>query len=454
MPTVAIWRFKNRDSHYHEGMKTRRMIEPRILTLFRLFLGVILGLAIPVLFVSVVILNVPIGRFQIFSLVILVGLFIYLSVPRLMGLFGRFYLPIAIIIASIVPLLSTRLVQSQLLTEGRLIIALSELEIIQPDNRAALSSGDSWVIFLFVPLVFVAWQYNLRSVLFFSIGTALVDLGISMRLFRAENEHLLALLNTISSRTVAFMLIGFIVVRLVARQREQQDELTEANSKLTNYAATLENFAVSLEQLTISRERNRLARELHDTLAHTLSALSVQLEATDTLWKTNPEQSRQLLQDALATTRSGLTETRRALQALRASPLDDLGLALAVRSMAESAAERSGFSVQVDIPAQFNDLSPQVEQTVYRVIQESLENITRHAAAKHVSLSLRRDHNKVTALVMDDGIGFDAQTMDQDRRLGLRGMRERVEMLGGIFDIQSAVGKGTTIRVVLNEALI
>lgn len=434
-------------------MKTPRMIEPRILTLFRLFIGVVLALGIPLVFVGTVALKVPPGRVQLISLVILVGLFIYLSIPRLVTALGRLYLPIAIIVASVVPLVTSRIFQSQLVSEGRLIIALSELQIIQPDDKMTVSSGDSWVIFLFVPLVFVAWQYNLRSVLIFSIGIAFVDLAISIRLFRAENEHLLALVNAISSRTVAFMLIGFIVVKLVARLREQQAELTAANNKLTTYTATLENFAVSLEQLTTSRERNRLARELHDTLAHTLSALSVQLEATDTLWQTNPEQSRELLQDALATTRSGLTETRRALQALRASPLDDLGLALAVRSMAESAAERSGFSVIVDIPAQFGDLSPQVEQTVYRVIQESLENITRHANAKHVSLSLRRDDRKVTALVVDDGIGFDAAPLDHQRRLGVRGMRERVEMLGGMFDIQSTLGKGTTVRVVVNEAV-
>ena len=433
-------------------MNTQRMIEPRILTLFRRFIGIILALAIPVSFIGTLILKVPSGRVQLISLLILIGLFIYLSLPRLMTALGRFYLPIALIVASVVPLLTTRIFQSQLVREGRLIIALSELSIIQPDDKMTATSCDAWVIFLFVPLVFIAWQYTFRSVIFFSIGTAIVDLVVSARLFRAENEHLLALVNAISSRTIAFLLIGFIVVKLVERLREQQDELTAANVKLTKYAVTLENFAVSLEQLTISRERNRLAHELHDTLAHTLSALSVQLEATDTLWKNNPDQAHELLQNALVTTRSGLTETRRALQALRASPLDDLGLALAVRSLAESAAERSGFSVNVDIPAQFSDLSPQIEQTVYRVIQESLENITRHANAHHVSLSLNRSDRQVTALVVDDGVGFDATVTDQSRRLGVRGMRERVEMLGGIFDIQSAVGKGTTVRVVVNEA--
>lgn len=432
-------------------MKTHRMIEPRILTVFRLFIGLLLALSIPLILLGALFLKVLPSGSLLITLLILVGLFIYLSLPGLIRLLGRFYLPIALTVASVGLLISTRISQSQF-AEGRLSNALSEFLIIQPNANMMVNYGDAWVIFLFVPLVFVAWQYNLRSVVIFSIGTAIVDLVVSISLFGAEKQNFFALLNAISSRTVAFILIGIVVVNLVARLREQQDEVTTANIKLTKYATTLENFVLSLEQLTISRERNRLAHELHDTLAHTLSALSVQLEATDTLWQTNPQQSHELLQNALVTTRSGLTETRRALQALRASPLDDLGLGLAIQAMAASAAERSGFSLTLDVPIQLSDLNPNVEQTMYRVIQEALENITRHANARNVSLSIKRDDHKVTTLVVDDGIGFDASLIEQNRRLGVHGMRERVEMLGGVFDIQSTVGKGTTIRVVVNEA--
>src|SRR4029078_5838718 len=110
----------------------------------------------------------------------------------------------------------------------------------------------------------------------------------------------------------------------------------EANAKLVDYASTN-------EQLAVTRERNRVARDMHDTLAHTLSAVSVQLEAADSVWDSQPQQAHELLQKSLASARAGLGETRRAVRALRASPLDDLGLGLALRDLAESTADRAGW---------------------------------------------------------------------------------------------------------------
>ncbi len=436
-------------------MDPYRIIEPRLLALFRLFVGVNLALAVPVMFFSERMLEISVGQVQFLGLIILILLFIYLSIPRLITVFGRFYLPVAIVTASILPVVITRIHQLKFLEESRMVTKWVEQYLFQTNSGIALNSSNNWVVSLFLPLVLVAWQYNLRSVLVFTFGTALLDFGLSVHLFGTNNEELFSMFNAISNRSVAFILIGFVIVRLVAQQREQQRELTQANKKLSHYANMLEEFAVSLEQLTISRERNRLARELHDTLAHTLSALSVQLEATDTVWEKNPEQARHLLQNALCTTRSGLTETRRALQALRASPLDDLGFGLAVRTMAESAAERSGFSINVDISTQLGDLKPQVEQTLYRVFQESLENVSRHACAREVSLQISRDNHYVKALVVDDGIGFDVKSVDREkRRLGLRGMIERVELLGGTLVVKSESGKGTTIDVLINEGAL
>ena len=151
----------------------------------------------------------------------------------------------------------------------------------------------------------------------------------------------------------------------------------------------LRQYADTVEELTISRERNRMARELHDTLAHSLSAVTVQLEAIRTLWAVDPEAARNMLDSADEAARLGLKEARRALQDLRASPLQDLGLPLALQELAETAARRSGAVLALDVPRQLDgSLSPAVEQGVYRIAQEALENVVRHAQASAITVSL------------------------------------------------------------------
>jgi signal transduction histidine kinase len=223
--------------------------------------------------------------------------------------------------------------------------------------------------------------------------------------------------------------------------------LARANAQLTHYATTL-------EQLATSRERNRLARELHDTLAHTLSGMAVQLEAAKTLWDMDPAQARDMLDQSLTATRSGLTETRRALQALRAAPLEDLGLVLAVCTLAESVAAQTGATLTWQGPdaARVENLSPDVEQCVYRVAQEALENVARHAGAKHLTVQLTQDKGRLTLQISDDGRGFDlSKASANNHHLGLTGMRERAEMIGGILHVESRLGNGTTIRLMVED---
>src|SRR5262249_44816572 len=158
-----------------------------------------------------------------------------------------------------------------------------------------------------------------------------------------------------------FLLIGYIITNLRKAQREKEQALVAANAKLTDYAA-------AIEQLAVSRERNRLARDMHDTLAHTLSAVSVQLEAADSIWQSSPQEAHRLMEESLASARNGLGETRRALRALRSSPLDDLGLALALRDLAEATAERAGWQLDLQLADDLN-LPPELEQNIYLIAQ-------------------------------------------------------------------------------------
>ena len=184
------------------------------------------------------------------------------------------------------------------------------------------------------------------------------------------------------------LIIGFAslgVAWLMERQREQRAQLQDANRKLALTATT--------EQLAVSHERNRMARELHDTLAHSLSALSVQQEAVNALWDVEPNEARAILEQVTASTRNGLTEARRALHALRASPLEDLGLPLALSTLAESFATRANLKSDRALAANVEGLQRHIEQCIYRIAQEAFENVTRHAHASNVRVVLEKTNS-------------------------------------------------------------
>jgi signal transduction histidine kinase len=245
-------------------------------------------------------------------------------------------------------------------------------------------------------------------------------------------------------QTVIFLVVGFSISYLMSRLRAQQQSLEAANSRLTQYASTL-------EQLSTSRERNRLALELHDTLAHTLSGLSVQLETIKAYWDVDKPTAHSILEKSLTATHSGLEETRRALKSLRASPLDDMGLALALRKMAEDAASRASLTLDMPEIIMMPLLSPDVEHCIYRVVQEAITNTVKHASAKKLTLKLECIEGQVSLSVSDDGTGFNADTIDKTSHFGLAGMQERAQLVGGELNITSKPGSGTTIRLVIKK---
>ncbi|MBV6450227.1 MAG: hypothetical protein MHPDNHAH_00948 [Anaerolineales bacterium] len=288
---------------------------------------------------------------------------------------------------------------------------------------------------LIVALALVAWEYRMAHIVAFSLATSLFELIlVATKAVQFQNIYVFIFIAVI--RTISFIAIGIFINLLVTQLKRQQESLREANSNLTHYASTL-------EQLTVSRERNRLARELHDTLAHSLTALSVSLETVKAYFDIDKEKTRELIEVSLESTRKGVDETRRALKSLRSSDLEDLGLGLALQRLAESAVSRFDLQFEVGLPNPMPSLSPDVEQIVYRVAQEAIHNITNHSRAK--KFSLRLEHNRHTTLtIQDDGVGFD-QSKSNSGRFGLVGMTERAELAGGTLNVESAKGEGTKV---------
>lgn len=305
--------------------------------------------------------------------------------------------------------------------------------------------------FMFILLIFIAWQYRYSYVIVFTVGIVIFDIVLMEisplpnrpKFSPSEREISMAYGRMITS-TISYLVLGYIVNRLIDAQRTQRQKLADANLKLVQHASTV-------EQLSTSRERVRLSRELHDTLAHTLSALTVQFDALSTVWGSIPEKAQGLVEQMQATTRSGLDETRRALRALRASPLEELGLVLALQGLAEDFAIRQNLSLKLDLPDEFADLPHEVEQCYYRVAQETMENIARHADAGQVSIQLLSDSTGLKMVIADDGRGFELSDEVKDEHLGLQGMDERAGLIGADFEVESRPGEGTTVRLHLEN---
>ena len=431
------------------GKPRSPMLEPGVIPVFRaftwlratiMFLPVILGLTIALIITLTGVAEFDLSQFpadseenfyrinRILEVSALILLLLYLYWPRLPEKLGRLYLPIAIFIATFEPILSQNL-----------LIAFAENRFV--DTTVV---GGAWALLpiLFAPLVLVAWQYSLRYVILFVLISTLSDFTLLSVMTGTVAQELLPIYTAMATRTLAMLIAGYLIVQLMKTQRTQRTALQKAN-------ADLQGSLVIQEQLTTSRERNRLARELHDTLAHTLSMLAVQLEATKAVWEDDPAEARTLIDQSLSATRAGLTETRRALQALRASPLEDLGLALALQTLAESVAARTGFQLDSQIPDTLPPLTPLAEQTLYRTAQESLANVTQHAGATQAALHLSHTDNSLTLTISDNGRGFDPASVEESTHFGLRGLKERAEMAGGQLDVQSRAGQGTEIRLTI-----
>ena len=302
-----------------------------------------------------------------------------------------------------------------------------------------------FVMFFFVTAVLVAWEYKYRYLYIYVFLLTLYQTLVSPW---PSNVPWTVPGGFLVLQAVMMLLVGSVVATMATVQAAQRDALAEAYQRQAADNERLQQYAATLEELATTRERNRLARELHDTLAHSLSAVTVQIEAVRSLWAKQPQKAQAMLEKADATARTGLAEARRALKALRASPLEDLGLALALQELAQTAADRTGARLELRIPDALKGcLSRSVEQGVYRIAQETLENVVRHSGASVIAVELREVDGRLDLEIQDDGQGIDAESVEEaaEGRLGIRGMRERAALIGGTFGIRSAAGSGMCV---------
>jgi signal transduction histidine kinase len=246
---------------------------------------------------------------------------------------------------------------------------------------------------------------------------------------------------TLSPRELATLSALGHQIGLAAERARLYDEVKD---KEADRGELLEKLITAHED-----ERRRIARGLHDEAGQALSALIVNLELAEQGHKPVDPQNLARLREIAERT---LAEVRRIIAALRPTILDDLGLAAAVRWYAKEMVEPQGLPVSMQLKGLEGRLPPHVETAVFRIVQEALTNVLKHAEARQAKVETTVGDGRVRVTVVDDGRGFDVTSVPRSREgrgVGLLGMRERAEALGGTLQVSSRTGHGTRIEIVI-----
>jgi signal transduction histidine kinase len=245
---------------------------------------------------------------------------------------------------------------------------------------------------------------------------------------------------------------------MATRVEERAAEITTRNEKLTSEIVERKIAQDRLQKLSHKivrlqeEERRRVSRELHDGINQLLVSVKYKIENFEDKFNQSAEQALSDIKKADIFLDEAISEVRRVSHDLRPSVLDDLGLVPAISNLVRRFSERNLIDVQLNgVDESFDRLPTDVETALYRIVQEALMNIEKHANASHVSINISRTDSNVTIRIEDNGEGFSMQNAlrksESTRSMGLRNMRERIELLQGTFFIHSDVGKGTFLEV-------
>jgi signal transduction histidine kinase len=252
-----------------------------------------------------------------------------------------------------------------------------------------------------------------------------------------------ALMNALLITPGIFFVVLVTQIRINEQHaREKAENLTRqlesANRRLTEYAS-------QAEELAATQERNRLAREIHDNLGHYLTIVNVQIEAAKITCKSDPSRALDALNKAQELAKKGLNSVRESVAALRVSPVENRPLDDAIAELIEET-RASGVVIDFKIIGNIRPVESKSALALYRVVQEGLTNVRKHASASRVDVALDFSQMDMIRLTLrDDGIG----AADTSGGFGLIGLRERVHLLDGEFKVETQPGRGFVLEVTL-----
>jgi signal transduction histidine kinase len=225
--------------------------------------------------------------------------------------------------------------------------------------------------------------------------------------------------------------------------------LAQMADEIRRYQRSIQSYAAAITRGQ-EDERSRLARELHDETVQALIALDQRTQMIERITKRDPQAAAVKLGELREMTAGTIAEVRRVIGNLRPIYLEDLGLVPAIEMLTRSLNETAELNATLTIAGEIQRLAPERELALYRIVQEALNNVVKHAQAQHVEVKLSYS-DQLLVLIHDDGRGFElpdrADALSEQGHFGLIGMRERAELIGGQLTIQSSAGAGTLIEV-------
>lgn len=245
----------------------------------------------------------------------------------------------------------------------------------------------------------------------------------------------------INSALLFGLVLAFVLLLVGAllSERHSRQALSKANDRLRQYALLIEN------QATL-QERTRIAREMHDSVGHSLTAQSIQLENAAVYFAREPDKSRYHLKEAQRLGKEALKDVRQSVASLRNSPLQGRSLELALKKLLQEFQQTTQIKIASRIRLQ-DSLTSDVQTVLYRIVQEALTNIAKHSQADRVELAIASSLKGIDLEIQDNGKGFEPR--ENTTGFGLQGMRERVEALGGKFSLHSQPGSGCQVRIAI-----
>ncbi|HEV2581496.1 MAG TPA: sensor histidine kinase, partial [Ktedonobacteraceae bacterium] len=326
---------------------------------------------------------------------------------------------------------------------------------------ALIDNSFSWSFFIVLGLSYALFSSRrlIVMVVLAFIGFCVFQ-GILTLPFTSGNlAALLGIGLSVFSMTVFSMWMQHIITERFERN-QLFEQLAQANAELEEAHRRLEESAAQEQELAVLRERTRLAREMHDTLGHALVLISIKLEAAQRLRERDPERCDRELESTKEIARSTMNDLRASIANLRSPALEREPACRAISRYAREMAARTGLRIEYDLHPDIDELPQEVEETLWKVGQEALTNIEKHAHAQHVLLHISRQDRHVALRITDDGIGLPAHLLEQHTggdytcvspqgHFGLSGMAERVDHAGGHIAIRPGKLGGTSVEVEL-----
>lgn len=240
---------------------------------------------------------------------------------------------------------------------------------------------------------------------------------------------------------------------LEKRVAERTTELTRSNAMLLEQVRERQRAEEDLRALTLrlisaqEDERGRISRDLHDDLGQILTYVSLDLERA--IGTGDVEKKNLLMKKVLQESQNAYQRLRELSSLLRPPVLDDVGLKAAVHTYISEFSQRTGIAADFHFLLEDEQIPDAVVTTIYRILQEALTNVYRHAGAGRVSIFIGFSGSQISLQIQDDGKGFDRKTLVPGQGGGVSGMEERVRLLGGYFTLESTIGKGTRILILI-----